>query len=159
MELCDIVDELGHRTGKVVTRGANLTTGEFYLVVHVWIKDENTNYLIQQRSTHLAYDPGVWATTVGYVLASEDSLNGAIREVEEELGIQLLSSQLSLLNRHPMENRVEDIWLAEILSNSIGAPTLGPDVTAWKWVAKDELEQMVSRSEFFKYSYLSDILK
>lgn len=159
MELCDIVDEFGNRTGQVVTRGTKLTTGEFYLVVHVWIKDENANYLIQQRSAHLASDPGIWATTVGYVLASEDSLNGAIREVEEELGIQLLPSQLSLFDRHPMGNRVEDIWLAEILSNSIGVPTLGPEVTAWKWVSKYELENMVSRSEFFRYSYLSDILE
>ena len=158
MELCDIVDEFGNRTGQVVTRGTKLATGEFYLVVHVWIKDENANYLIQQRATHLASDPGIWAITVGNVLASEDSLNGAIREVEEELGIQLLPSQLSLFDRHPMGNRVEDIWFAEVRSNSIGAPTLGREVSAWKWVSKDELHQMVSCSEFFKYSYFSDLL-
>ena len=158
MELCDIVDELGNRTGQVVTRGTKLAMDEFYLVVHVWIKDENANHLIQQRALHLESGAGIWATTVGYVLAGEESLNGAIREVREELGIQLLPSQLRLFNRHTMENRVEDIWLAEIPSNSIGEPTLGPEVSDWKWVSKAELEQMVSRSEFFKYSYLSDIL-
>jgi 8-oxo-dGTP diphosphatase len=159
MELCDVVDELGNRTGQVVARGTKLASDEFYLVVHVWIKDEHANYLIQQRALHLESGPGVWATTVGYVLAGEESLNGAIREVKEELGIQLLPSQLRLFNRHAMENRVEDIWLAEIPSNSMGVPALGPEVAAWKWISKGELEEMVSRREFFKYSYLSDILK
>ena len=159
MELCDVVDKFGNYTGQIVTRGTKLGPGEFYLVVHVWIRDENATYLIQQRSAQLASDPGIWATTVGYVLADEDSLSGAIREVEEELGIRLLPAQINRFDRHTMENRVEDIWLTEILSNSIGVPTLGPEVAAWKWVSKAELEQMVSRSEFFKYSYLSDILK
>ena len=159
MELCDVVDEFGKRTGQIVTRGTKLEPGEFYLVVHVWIRDENANYLIQQRSAQLASNPGIWATTVGYVLAHEDSLSGAIREVEEELGIRLLPAQINRFDRHTMENRVEDIWLAEILSNSIGVPALGAEVTVWKWVSKAELEQMVSCNEFFKYSYLSDILK
>ena len=159
MELCAVVDELGNRTGQIVTRGTKLATGEFYLVVHVWIRDENANYLIQQRAAHLASDPGIWATTVGYVLASENSLDAALREVEEELGIQLLPSQLSLFDRHPLGTRVEDIWLAKIPGNSIGVPTMGSEVTAWKWIDKEELEQMVSRNEFFKYSYLTNILK
>jgi 8-oxo-dGTP diphosphatase len=159
MELCDVVDEFGTRTGQVVTRGTKLATGEFYLVVHVWIRDENANYLIQQRSIHLTSDPGIWATTVGYVLAGEDSLTGAIREVEEELGIRLLPAQLSRFDRHTMENRVEDIWLAKILGGSMSMPILGPEAADWKWVSKAELEQMASRGDFFRYSYLSDILE
>ena len=158
MELCDVVDEFGTRTGQAVTRSTKLATGEFYLVVHVWIRDESTNYLIQQRSAHAASDPGISATTVGYVLAGEDSLAGAIREVDEELGIRLLPTQLHRFDRQTMENRVEDIWLAEILSHSINVPALGPEVAAWKWVSKAELEQMSRRGDFFRYSYLDDIL-
>ena len=59
MEICDVVDEFGTRTGRVVTRGTELALSEFYLVVHVWIRDENSNYLIQQRALHLASDPGI----------------------------------------------------------------------------------------------------
>ena len=159
MAICDVVDEFGTRTGRVVTRGTELAHSEFYLVVHVWIRDENGNYLIQQRALHLASDPGIWAMTVGYVLAGEDSISGAIREVEEELGIQLLPSHLKRFDRHTMENRVEDIWLADISRNSIGAPILSPEVADWKWVSKAELEQMVSRNDFFRYSYFDDMLK
>lgn len=158
MEICDVVDEFGARTGRVVTRGTKLTAGEFYLVVHVWIRDEGNNFLIQQRALHLASGPGIWATTVGYVLAGEDSLAGAIREVEEELGIPLLPPQLRRFRCHAMENRVEDIWLAEVLSNTVGVPTLGPDVADWKWVSRDELARMANQGGFFRYNYLDDIL-
>jgi 8-oxo-dGTP diphosphatase len=158
MEACDIVDELGNRTGRIVTRGTDLAAGEYYPVVHVWIRDELNHYLIQQRAFHLASGPGIWAATVGYVLAGEDSISAAIREVDEELGIHLLPSHLKQIGRHAMENRVEDIWLANILRSSIGTPILGPEVADWKWVSKVELEQMVSRDDFYRYSYFDNIL-
>ena len=159
MELCDVVDQSGNRTGWVVERGTKLMPGEYYLVIHVWIRDEDHNYLIQQRALHLKSDPGVWAATVGYVLSGEESIDGAIREAEEELGIRLAPAQLSRFDRHATENRVEDIWLAEILRSSTDMPTLGPEVSDWKWVSKAELEQMTSRGDFFRYSYFSDMLK
>ena len=158
MEICDIVDESGNRTGRVAPRGSVLSPGEFFPVVHVWIKDEFGNYLIQQRAFHRPSDPGVWAITAGYVLAGEDSLSGAIREVEEELGIQLSPSHLKRFDRHAMENRVEDIWLADISRSSMSTPALGPEVADWKWVSKVELEQMAGRNDFFRYSYFDDLL-
>jgi 8-oxo-dGTP pyrophosphatase MutT (NUDIX family) len=158
MELCDIVDESGNRTGRVAPRGSALSPGEFFSVVHVWIRDEFGNYLIQQRAFDRPSDPGIWAITAGYVLAGEDSLSGAIREVEEELGIQLSPARLKRFDRHVLENRLEDIWLADIPRSSMGTPTSGPEVADWKWVSKVELEQMAGRNDFFRYSYFDDIL-
>ena len=158
METCDVVDKLGNRTGRVVTRGTELASGEFYLVVHVWIRDENNNYLIQQRAYHLASSPGVWAVTVGYVLAGEDSIAGALREVKEELGIRLSTTQLKRFDRHAMDNRVEDIWLADVLRSQMDEPILGSEVAEYKWISAAELEQMANRGDFFRYSYLGDIL-
>jgi len=158
VEICDIVDELGNHTGRVTTRGTELARGEYYPVVHVWIRDELGNYLIQQRAFHLASSPGIWAVTVGYILSGEDSISGAIREAEEELGIQLLPSHLKRVDRHTMENRIEDVWLANILRISMGTPILGPEVANWKWVSTVELKQMVSRDDFFRYSYFDNLL-
>jgi 8-oxo-dGTP pyrophosphatase MutT (NUDIX family) len=159
VEICDVVNQLGDRTGRVVPRGTELGRGEYYLVVHVWIRDETDNLLIQRRAAHLVSGPGVWATTVGYVRAGEESIAGAIREVHEELGIQLFPTQLRLLYRHTMDDRVEDIWLAEVLQDQIGKPSLGPEVAEWQWISRIELERMANRGDFFKYSYLGDIFK
>jgi 8-oxo-dGTP pyrophosphatase MutT (NUDIX family) len=159
METCDVLDETGNRTGRTVTRGTKLAQGEYYSVVHVWIKNEAGEYLVQQRASYLDSDPGIWATTVGYVLAGEDSLSGAIREVSEELGIQLWPEHLRRLARHKMDNRIEDLWLAEVTLTAIGVPTLGSEVSDWKWASKAELEKMISRGDFFAYSYFGNIVK
>ena len=158
IELCDVVDKFRNRTGRIVTRGTELASDEFYLVVHVWIRDENNNYLIQQRALHLISDPGVWATTVGYVLAGEESIECAIREVKEELGIQLLPAQLKCFDRHIFENRVEDVWVTEISIGTTGTLVPGPEVADWKWISKFELEDMVNRGNFFRYSYYRNLL-
>lgn len=71
MELCDVIDQFGNRTGRVVVCGTELFPEEFHPVVHVWIRDEDNNYLIQQRALHLKSCPRVWCTTVGYVMSGE----------------------------------------------------------------------------------------
>ena len=155
--MCDVVDESGARTGRTVVRGTELPEGESYLVVHVWIRNEAGDYLVQQRAQHLASDPGVWAATVGGVWAGEDSLSSAIREAKEELGVQLSPAHLRRFDRIKMDNRVEDLWLAEVSKDAIGTPRLGPDVADWKWASKAELERLVRRGDFFAYSYFGDL--
>jgi 8-oxo-dGTP diphosphatase len=154
MELCAVVDEFGTPTGRTVPRGSRLMSGEYYLVVHVWIKDEAGDYLVQQRALDRPTDPGVWAVTAGSVLAGEDSLSAALRETSEELGLELAPDQLRRLERHALDDRVEDIWLATVSRTSLGPPQLGPEVADWKWTSKATLSELVSRGEFFGYSYL-----
>jgi 8-oxo-dGTP diphosphatase len=159
MEICDVLDEAGNRTGRTVMRGTKLAPGEYYSVVHVWIRNEAGEYLVQQRAPQLDSDPGIWATTVGYVLADEASIYGAMREVREELGIQLSPEQLTRVARHKMDNRIEDVWLAGVTLAAIGVPAAGPEVSNWKWASKTELEKMVGRGDFFAYSYFGTLLK
>jgi 8-oxo-dGTP diphosphatase len=159
MEMCDVHDESGTHTGRIVARGTDLPQGQYYLVVQVWIRNESGEYLIQQRAPHLISGPGIWATTAGYVLAGEESISGAIREVNEELGLQLSPVHFTLYDRHILENRIEDVWFADVSSDVIGAPNLGPEVSDWKWVSKSELGQMVSTGDFFAYSYIDRILE
>jgi len=158
MELCTLVDTTGTPTGRTVPRGTSLAPGEYYPVVHVWIRDEAGYFLIQQRAFHLASGPGVWATTVGYVQAGEDSLAGALREVDEELGLRLPPACLRVLSYRAWETRFETRWVAEVARSVTGTPVLGPEVADWKWVSKTELAQMVQEGIFFRYSYIEELL-
>lgn len=157
MERCDVVDRSGARTGRVVRRGTALAPDEYYLVVHVWIRNERAEYLIQQRAWHLESGPGVWATTVGYVWSGEDSLAAARRETREELGLQLAPGQFRQLDRFPLENRVQDIWLAEVSRAAVGQPVPGPEVADWKWATKAQLKSLISLGGFFAYSYFDSL--
>jgi 8-oxo-dGTP diphosphatase len=159
MEMCDVVDEHGTPTGRCVARGTVLAHGEYYLVVHVWIRDEGGAYLVQQRAFDRPTDPGVWATTAGQVQAGEASLAAALREVSEELGLSLKPEHFQRLQRHAIENRVEDIWLATVTRAALGQPQPGPEVADWKWASKAALSELVGRGEFFGYSYFEGLLE
>lgn len=134
-------------------RGTQLQEGECYLVVQVWLQNENGDYLVQQRAFHLVSGPGMWATTAGYVLSGEESLNGAIREVNEELGLQPI--HFRKFARLVQGNLMQDIWLAHVPQDS--TPVLGSEVAAWKWASKRELKQMINNGEFFHYSYFDQL--
>jgi len=157
MEMCDVVDEQGAATGRCVARGTPLRPGDYYLVVHVWIQDESGAYLVQQRAFDRPTDPGVWATTAGQVQAGEDGLAAALREVSEELGLDLTPAHFRRLMRHAMEDRVEDIWLATVTRAVLGPPRPGPEVADWKWASKAMLIDLARRGEFFGYSYLDKL--
>jgi 8-oxo-dGTP pyrophosphatase MutT (NUDIX family) len=157
IELCDLVDRFGAPTGRVAPRGSALAPGEYYRVVHVWIRDEAGEYLVQQRAHDRPAEPGVWATTAGYVQAGEDGLAAALRETREELGLRLAAEQLRLEQRATQDNRLEEIWLARVTRAALGRPRPGPEVADWKWASKAALVQSAARGEFFAYSYLADL--
>jgi len=157
MELCDLVDEQGTPTGRTVPRGTPLAPGEYYWVVHVWIRDETSQYLVQQRAHDRPVDPGVWAVTAGFVQAGEDSLSAALRETREELGLVLQPAQLRRLRQQALQNRFEDIWLATVTRAALGPPQPGAEVADWKWASKAALSELVSRGEFFRYSYFDSL--
>ncbi len=154
-ELCDVFDDMGVSTGQTVVRGTTLRAGEYYLVVQVWIRNAFGQYLIQQRAPHLLSGAGMWATTAGQVLAGETSLAGAVREVQEELGLTLPPALCQRFDRLKMGDLMQDIWLVEIGDLALGEPKLGIEVTAWQWASKHQIAQMIQQGQFFAYSYFA----
>lgn len=88
-ELWDIYDENRRKTGRTVMRGCPMQTGDYHLVVHVWIQSDDGRFLISRRSEN-KHEPLLWETTGGSAIAGEDSLTAALREVQEELGVELI---------------------------------------------------------------------
>lgn len=153
MELCDVYNADGTPSGTIVPRGTPLPENCYFLVVQVWVRNRLGDYLIQQRAFHLADGPGMWITTAGYVVAGESSQVGAIREVREELGIELDPSHLHLWQRLRTQRHLEDIWIAELQDGAISAPTLNDEVADWMWASKQGMTYMIQNGAFFGYSY------
>ena len=89
MELWDLYTENRELTGKTHIRGEKIPDGFFHLVVHVWVKNSKGEYLISQRSASRPTCPLQWECVGGSVLSGESSLDGALREVKEEVGLDL----------------------------------------------------------------------
>lgn len=63
-------------------------TGEYHLIIAAWIINSRQEALLTKRHPNEHY-ANLWECTDGSVLAVETSRNGALREVNEEIGINL----------------------------------------------------------------------
>lgn len=100
MELLDVLAGDGSRSGSVSERGVVHREGSLHATAHVWVvrKEESGGYglLLQKRSHKKESFPGCYdISAAGHVAAGDDSIHTALRELEEELGIQAGESQLA----------------------------------------------------------------
>jgi len=154
LELLDVYDKAGKRTGKIVDRSRisqDLKEGEFFQAVHVWIKNSDGQYLIQKRSMAVKKHPGMWATTSGAVSTGEDSITSAQRELSEELGIHETNMPMLFICRSFKNKEILDVFLVEgdYLIEELELQV--SEVSQAKWSDKEEILQMVKDEEFRAY--------
>lgn len=141
MELWDIYDANRVKTGRMHERGKPLPEGEYHLVVSIWIVNNRQEILIAKRHPDKHY-PNLWECPGGSALAGESSLEAALREVNEEIGIDLSSCNGKLEKSERRLHNFRDIWLFTH-DFSIEDTVLQPEeVIDAKWVTILELESM-----------------
>ena len=89
MELWDLYNAQRRLVGADHIRGEELPDNCFHLVVHVWIRNHQGQYLLSQRAADRPTFPLLWECVGGSVQKGETSLQGALREVKEEVGLTL----------------------------------------------------------------------
>ena len=103
MEFFDITDEQGIPTGEVVAREIAHRDGILHRTAHVWIVRLNhLNYevLLQKRSMDKDSFPGLYDTSsAGHIPAGAEPIDSAIRELEEELGVQANPEDLAFAGK------------------------------------------------------------
>ena len=150
MELWDLYTENREPTGRTHIRGEELPEGFYHLVVHVWVKNSRGEYLISQRSASRPAWPLMWETVGGSALAGEDSLAAAIREAKEEVGLDLMPGNGTLLfskirNDIPGEkpNHFLDVWLFHYDGEiSLSAATTD-EVAQSKWMTVSQIRDLL----------------
>lgn len=97
-ERFDVLNELGEFTGKVATREECHRKGLWHRAVYGFIIDENKNVLLQKRSANKKLWPNMWDVTAGgHVNSGEFGRQALIREVKEELGIDIKDDEIKYL--------------------------------------------------------------
>lgn len=95
MEYLDILDKNGILTGKKKLRTEVHKDGDWHKAVHVWILNSKNQLLLQKRSANKDSYPNHWdISSAGHIPAGLDSLNSAIKEIKEELGIDIKKDEL-----------------------------------------------------------------
>ena len=116
VEKVDVYNRNKEKTGKIIYRekGASLNRDEFIISITAWIVNSTGKILMTQR--RLDKDKGgMWEPTTGLIQSGETSTNGALRELKEEIGIELNVEDIKLVQEFVEEitdlNFFRDIYL------------------------------------------------
>lgn len=143
-EIWDLYDINRNKLGRLHERGIPLNNGEYHLVVDIWVIDSNKQILLTQRHPDKQWG-NYWECTGGSVVAGEDSVSGAKRELLEEIGIEIADNQIVLLGTSANRDWITDTYLVK-LDISICELGLQPgEVIDAKWVDISEFEDMCSK--------------
>ncbi len=94
MELLDIYDDKGNKTGRTIIRGdktAKLNKHEHIALSVIFIENNKGEFLIQKTSKEKG---GSYSSTGGHVSSGYSPLETIIKEIKEELGIIINPSKI-----------------------------------------------------------------
>lgn len=155
MELIDVVDD----HNKVIS---SVSEKELYQknlahrIVHVLVFNNQGEIALQLRSKTKSFCPGCWSTSVGgRVQSGESYVEAAIREMKEEIGIELklekIADDLYIDPNHnglKMFQRIYKTKYNQPISNN------DPDIERFEYKSLGEIQRMVDNGEKFHPEFL-----
>lgn len=167
MELWDLYTPDHKLTGRTHIRGKQMPDGLCHLVVHVWIRNSQGQFLMSQRSASRYAFPLLWETVGGSVVAGEDSLTGALREAKEEIGIELLPENGKVLfSQCPRiigglpSDHILDVWLFSYDGPLALENATTDEVAQCRWLTREEIQTLSDSGQLVPtLSYFFDIFR
>jgi len=160
LELWDLYDANRQKTNRTIERGKPIPKGLYHLSVSVWLINNHGQCLLSQRHPKKTY-PLLWECTGGSVLAGESSLSGAIREVQEELGISLNADEGHLIHqtRRDLPQDFYDVWLFEADVPIDALVLQATEVINAQWVDREKLLSMYKNNQLHPLiDYIPELL-
>ncbi|MDD4494625.1 MAG: GNAT family N-acetyltransferase [Eubacteriales bacterium] len=167
-EIWDVYDENRNLTGRYIERGRpRWQKGNYHLVVHVWKRNAKGDWLIDRRTPRKTDNlGGLWETTGGSAVAGDSSLDAALRETKEELGLTLLPESGRLF--HSYINKgfngytgFIDVWVFDCDCSLEDIVLQESETCDVMWASSDKIKEMIENSEFIGreiYPYLDRLL-
>lgn len=159
-EFFDIYDIDRKITGNIHRRGDEMKPGEYRLVVHICIFNSKNQLLIQKRQSNKTIFPGMWdLSAAGSALVGENSRVAIMREVKEELGIDI-----DLDNKMPrftlnFDDGFDDYFMIKKDINIEDITIQEEELSEVKWVSKEELIKMRNEGLMIPYFFLDKIFE
>ena len=97
-ELIDVLDNKGNKTGIIKKKSDIKKDGDYHRAIAVLVINNNNEILMQKRSSRKRIYPNLWSIFVkGHVQSGESSIDACIRELSEEIGINIEQDELKYL--------------------------------------------------------------
>lgn len=149
MEYIDIYDENNNPIGEIKEKTQAHEDGNFHRTAHVWIINDKNELLLQKRSSTKKSHPNCWDISgAGHIRAGENVINGAIRELKEELGVETEEKDLQYIatiksTKNPKNMEFQYVYLLKCNKKIEEYIFEDNEVSEVKYVHFEELEKMV----------------
>ena len=153
MEKRDLYDKNRKLTGETMFKGEKIPNDRYIVVVLVFIQNSDGKFLIQKRSE---IKNGKYATTGGHPKSGENSIQGIISEVKEEIGLDLKPENLELYySNRSDEERVfwDDYYIRMDIKDIDKLKLQEEEVESVCWLDVDEIHTLMKKDMFFKNHY------
>lgn len=98
MEELDVLDENGNKTGIKKLRKLVHRDGDWHKTAFIFVVNDKGEIILQKRSKEKENDPNKWtASASGHLEAGDSDTEGAIRELGEEIGVNVNEDELNYL--------------------------------------------------------------
>ena len=151
MEYIDIFDENNNPIGEVKEKTQGHEDGNFHRTAHIWIMNDKKELLIQKRSATKKSHPNCWDISgAGHIRAGESVIDGAIRELKEELGVEVEEKDLEYIatiksTKNPKNMEFGYVYLLKCNNQVEEYIFEDNEVSEVKYVYFEELEKMVKK--------------
>jgi isopentenyldiphosphate isomerase len=158
MESLEIYDENDKKTGEIKSRDDVHKDGDWHHSVHVWIMNKKRELLIQRRSPRKISYPGMWdVISGGHILVGNSTTDTAVRELSEEIGLELAHKDLEYLftiekqtktnNGTYIDHEFNDVFLVVSNINLSKLSFIDNEVTDAKFIPFKDLESMLKEDK------------
>jgi len=151
MEIWDVYDAQRRLTGRTMVRDNPIPQGDYHLVVEIGIINLRGELLITKRHPAKSYYPLFWETSGGSALAGETSLQGALREVREEIGIELNPQKGFILASRKSKTAFFEQWIFEQEINLADTRLQDGEVCDIQYVNYHQLRKLQENNELIPY--------
>lgn len=149
----DLYDEHRNLTGETIFKGEETPEGKYIVVVLVFIQNSEGKFLIQKRSKR---KNGLYATTGGHPKSGEDSIQGIITEVKEEIGLEIKPEDLQFYYGGISKSEKvfwDDYYVKMDVPNIEKLELQEEEVSSVHWFSIDEINDLMNQGKFFKNHY------
>jgi len=147
-EYMDVYDTNKNKIGKIIERKnkKNIPEGEYTISVHCFIINSKKQVLLTQRNYNKKRG-GKWEETHGGLKSGEKSIDGIIRELHEEIGVDVKSDELKLYSTIKNKRVFRDIYILykDVPKDSIRF--LDGEVIDCKYVSINDYKKMIERGK------------
>lgn len=147
IELRDLYDNNNKLTGEKCVKGEHIPDDKYIKVVTLFLYNNNDQILLQKRSKEKG---GKYGLISGHPKTGETSTQGMVKEVKEEMGIDINDKEIELFHTEKTKHQLYDFFYMKKdldISNSVLQKEEVDDI---KWFSMEEVDKLIQDKEFFE---------